>query len=66
MTMKRPILWIHEEALGPANPALRAWPEAPAIRSTGNGRNRRDGRPANSSVNRGRSGASAAFARPKR
>ena len=31
MTMKRPILWIHEEALGPANPALRAWPEAPAL-----------------------------------
>ena len=29
--MKRPILWIHEEALGPANPALRAWPEAPAL-----------------------------------
>ena len=38
----------------------------PAIRSTGNGRNRRDGRPGNSSVNRGRSGASAALARPKR
>ena len=31
MTMKRPILWIHEEALGPANPALRAWPKAPAL-----------------------------------
>ena len=31
MTMKRPILWIHEEALGPANPALHAWPEAPAL-----------------------------------
>ena len=31
MTMQRPILWIHEEALGPANPALRAWPEAPAL-----------------------------------
>ena len=31
MTMKCPILWIHEEALGPANPALRAWPEAPAL-----------------------------------
>ena len=31
MTMKRPILWIHEEALGPANPALRTWPEAPAL-----------------------------------
>ena len=31
MTMQRPILWIHEEALGPANPALRAWPHAPAL-----------------------------------
>ena len=31
MTMQRPILWIHEEALGPANPALRAWPDAPAL-----------------------------------
>ena len=29
--MQRPILWIHDEALGPANPALRAWPEAPAL-----------------------------------
>jgi len=29
--MQRPILWIHEEALGPANPALRAWPDAPAL-----------------------------------
>ena len=29
--MKRPILWIHEEALGPTNPALQAWPEAPAL-----------------------------------
>ena len=29
--MKRPILWIHEEALGPTNPALRAWPQAPAL-----------------------------------
>jgi len=25
------MLWIHEEALGPANPALRAWPDAPAL-----------------------------------
>ncbi|QNI93357.1 DNA photolyase domain of deoxyribodipyrimidine photolyase [Synechococcus sp. A15-127] len=31
MTMQRPMLWIHEEALGPANPALRAWPDAPAL-----------------------------------
>ena len=31
MTMQRPILWIHDEALGPANPALRAWPQAPAL-----------------------------------
>ena len=31
MTMQQPILWIHEEALGPANPALRAWPDAPAL-----------------------------------
>ena len=31
MTLQRPILWIHEEALGPANPALRAWPDAPAL-----------------------------------
>ena len=31
MTMQRPILWIHEEALGPANPALLAWPDAPAL-----------------------------------
>ena len=31
MTFQRPILWIHEEALGPANPALRAWPDAPAL-----------------------------------
>ena len=29
--MQRPILWVHEEALGPANPALRAWPDAPAL-----------------------------------
>ena len=29
--MQNPILWIHDEALGPANPVLRAWPEAPAL-----------------------------------
>jgi deoxyribodipyrimidine photo-lyase len=28
---RRPVLWIHEEALGPANPALRAWPGRPAL-----------------------------------
>ena len=31
MTLQRPILWVHEEALGPANQALRAWPDAPAL-----------------------------------
>ena len=31
MTFQRPILWIHEEALGANNPALQAWPEAPAM-----------------------------------
>lgn len=30
-TVQRPILWVHEEALGPRNPALLAWPEAPAL-----------------------------------
>jgi deoxyribodipyrimidine photo-lyase len=28
---RRPLLWIHGEALGPANPALRAHPGAPAL-----------------------------------
>jgi deoxyribodipyrimidine photo-lyase len=28
---RRPVLWIHGEALGPANPALRAHPGAPAV-----------------------------------
>jgi deoxyribodipyrimidine photo-lyase len=27
----RPLLWVHGEALGPANPALRAHPGAPAL-----------------------------------
>jgi deoxyribodipyrimidine photo-lyase len=27
----RPLVWVHGEALGPANPALRAHPEAPAV-----------------------------------
>ena len=31
MSFQRPILWIHEEALGANNPALQAWPEAPAV-----------------------------------
>jgi hypothetical protein len=29
--MNRPILWIHGEALGPANPALQAFPDRPAV-----------------------------------
>jgi deoxyribodipyrimidine photo-lyase len=29
--MQRPILWIHGEALGPANPALLAYPGQPAV-----------------------------------
>ena len=29
--MQRPILWIHGEALGPANPALQAYPGQPAV-----------------------------------
>ncbi len=29
--MERPILWIHGEALGPANPALQAYPGRPAV-----------------------------------
>jgi deoxyribodipyrimidine photo-lyase len=28
---QRPIVWVHDEALGPANPALQAWPGAPAL-----------------------------------
>jgi deoxyribodipyrimidine photo-lyase len=28
---QRPLLWVHEEALGPANPALLAHPDAPAL-----------------------------------
>ncbi len=28
---ERPLLWVHGEALGPANPALRAHPDAPAV-----------------------------------
>ena len=29
--MQNPILWIHGEALGPANPALQAYPSRPAV-----------------------------------
>ena len=29
--MQRPILWIHGEAIGPANPALQAHPGRPAV-----------------------------------
>ncbi|MGC5195684.1 FAD-binding domain-containing protein [Aphanothece microscopica] len=29
--LQRPIVWVHGEALGPTNPALRAWPAAPAL-----------------------------------
>ena len=29
--MLKPVLWIHGEALGPANPALLAHPAAPAL-----------------------------------
>ena len=28
---RRPLVWVHEEALGPANPALRAHPGSPAL-----------------------------------
>ena len=28
---RRPLVWVHHEALGPANPALRAHPGAPAL-----------------------------------
>ena len=31
MTFQRPIVWVHEEALGPRNPALIACPKAPAL-----------------------------------
>jgi deoxyribodipyrimidine photo-lyase len=29
--LRRPLVWVHGEALGPANPALRAHPAAPAL-----------------------------------
>jgi len=31
MTFQRPIVWVHEEALGPRHPCLLAFPEAPAL-----------------------------------
>lgn len=31
MPLQRPIVWVHEEALGPSNPALLRWPETPAL-----------------------------------
>ena len=31
MTITNPIVWVHEEALGPANPALEDYPDAPAL-----------------------------------
>ena len=31
MSFQRPVLWVHDEALGPRNPALIAWPDAPAL-----------------------------------
>ena len=31
MTVQRPIVWVHEESLGPANPALQDYPDAAAV-----------------------------------
>ncbi len=31
LTARHPLVWVHGEALGPANPALRAQPQAPAL-----------------------------------
>ena len=31
MNLRHPIVWVHEEALGPANPALEDCPERPAL-----------------------------------
>ena len=30
-SLRRPLVWVHEEALGAANPALLAYPDAPAV-----------------------------------
>ena len=51
--MQNPILWIHGEALGPANPALQAYPGHPAVFVFGSellaGRSPTTGDPASSS-----------------
>lgn len=31
MDLRNPVVWVHEEALGPNNPALADFPEAPAL-----------------------------------
>ncbi len=31
MDPRKPILWVHEEALGPANPALQKYPNTPGL-----------------------------------
>ena len=31
MHLTKPVVWVHEEALGPANPALEDFPGAPAL-----------------------------------
>lgn len=31
MAPQKPILWVHEEALGPANPALQDYPNTPGL-----------------------------------
>ena len=31
MDLTNPVVWVHEEALGPANPALQDHPKAPAL-----------------------------------
>jgi deoxyribodipyrimidine photo-lyase len=30
-SLQRPIVWVHDGALSPENPALKAWPGAPAV-----------------------------------
>ena len=31
MPFQRPVIWVHEEALGRRNPALRTWTDTPAL-----------------------------------
>ena len=31
IALRRPIVWVHDGALSPENPALKAWPGAPAV-----------------------------------